>query len=181
MGAGALARGAVRRYGHECRSNCGPRELHDASGQYDHLACIPCTYFSASRPGRTLATWRRCGQFARCSSRVVRSTRHARVGTLKSCGPLSEDLNPQIIRSSSAPTISLQDLAPGTEFLRPETKRLSRPFSLPRDRVAHIIRHTTPANAAFSREVSENAKLRECVVAEAVERNQSPSQEQGIF
>ena len=39
----ALARGAVRWYGHECRSNCGPRELHDASGQYDHLACIPCT------------------------------------------------------------------------------------------------------------------------------------------
>jgi hypothetical protein len=43
----------------------------------DHLACIPCGYFSASSPGRTLATWRRCGQFARCSSRVVRSTRHA--------------------------------------------------------------------------------------------------------
>ena len=75
----------------------------------------------------------------------------------------------ETIRSSSAPTIgaliSLQrNLAPGTEFLRPETKRLNRPFSLPRDRLAHIKRHTTPANAAFSREVSESAKFRECVV-----------------
>ena len=79
----------------------------------------------------------------------------------------------ETIRSSSAPTIgaliSLQrNLAPGTEFLRPETKRLNRPFSLPSDRVAHIVRHTTPANAAFSREVSENAKFRECVVVCAV-------------
>src|SRR5712675_1541177 len=78
---------------------------------------------------------------------------------------------PQTIRSSSAATIgaliSLQSLAPGTEFSRPETKRLNRPFFLPRDRLAHIIRHTMPPNAAFSREVSENAKLQECVVGPA--------------
>jgi hypothetical protein len=56
------------------------------------------------------------------------------------------------------------DLAPGTAFLRPATKRLNRPFFVPRDRLAHITRHTTPANTAFSREVSESAKFRECVV-----------------
>jgi hypothetical protein len=59
------------------------------------------------------------------------------------------------------------DLAPGTAFLRPATKRLNRPFFVPRDRLAHITRHTTPANTAFSREVSESAKFRECVVGPA--------------
>jgi hypothetical protein len=68
----------------------------------------------------------------------------------------------------SAPLILLQNLAPGTEFLRPETKRLNRPFFLRRDRLAHNQTSYDAANAAFSREVSENAKFRECVVVCAV-------------
>jgi len=68
----------------------------------------------------------------------------------------------------SAPSSRCPSLAPGTEFLWPETKRLNRPFFVPRDRLTHIIRHTTPANTAFSRVVSENAKFRECVVVCAV-------------
>jgi hypothetical protein len=103
---------------------------------------------------------------------VVQATRHARVGALKSCGPLSEDLNspdnPVLFRGDNQRPSLQRNLAPGTEFLRPETKRLNRPFSLPSDRVAHIVRHTTPANAAFSREVSESAKFREWVVVCAV-------------
>src|ERR1700677_2260218 len=60
----------------------------------------------------------------------------------------------ETIRSSSAPTIgaliSLQrNLAPGTEFLRPETKRLNRPFFPPRDRLAHFKRHKTPQMRPF--------------------------------
>jgi hypothetical protein len=75
--------------------------------------------------------------------------------------------NPVLFRWDNQRPSLQRNLAPGTEFLRPETTRLNRPFFLPRDRLTHIERHTTPANTAFSREVSENAKFRECVVGPA--------------
>src|SRR5437016_2873110 len=78
---------------------------------------------------------------------------------------------PQTIRFSSAATIGAPHLVaePRTSniIFAARDKAAKSAVFLPRDRLAHIKLHTTPANAAFSRELSENAKLRECVVGPA--------------
>ena len=69
-------------------------------------------------------------------------------------------------RDRNAPT-NANEIRLRTSGIRQEHRPIR--YQLParlsfRQGQAHIIRHTTPANAAFSREVSENAKFRECVV-----------------
>src|SRR5262245_39899214 len=76
---------------------------------------------------------------------------------------------------------SPRTIASGTGILGPETKGRNRQTSTNGDRDRFEWRRKSPANSGLSRQSPQSAKTADWVVAEAVERNWSPTQEQGIL
>ncbi len=74
-------------------------------------------------------------------------------------GEIPRQSDPLPLRQS-APLISLQNLAPGTEFLRPETKWLNRLFFLPRPAGAYHTSHDARTCGPFSRSLREREVTR---------------------